>query len=62
MAGQASIVYEGAAGAGGNLFAGTKFFLQQRVPFRNTFKEMITVSTFPSAFYLTDHARAMVEK
>jgi hypothetical protein len=38
----ASIVYEG-VGGGGQLFAGLKFFLLQRLPTRDRFKELVKV-------------------
>ncbi|KAH9208487.1 hypothetical protein DL95DRAFT_449855 [Leptodontidium sp. 2 PMI_412] len=37
----ARIVYEGAAGGGGNLFEGKKIWLSHRVPMRTTYKEQV---------------------
>jgi len=39
---KAKIVYNG-AGGGGDLFEGKKFYLMQRIPAREKFKELITV-------------------
>jgi len=38
----AAIIYEG-AGGGGNLFEGLTFFIMQRVPSRERWKELIEV-------------------
>ncbi len=38
----AHIVYDGAVGSG-NLFTGTKFYILQKVPTRNTWKDLIIV-------------------
>jgi hypothetical protein len=38
----ASVVYEG-VGGGGQLFAGMKFFLLQRLPTRDRLKELVKV-------------------
>lgn len=60
----ATIVYEGLPG-NGDLFAGKKFFIIQRVPIRNTLIQYVEVGKPQRSIdvnILTHYYRAMVEK
>jgi hypothetical protein len=43
----AAVVYEGMVGGEGELFAGMKFFVMQRIPMRETYMDAITVVLNP---------------